>query len=160
MTFAPERPGAAGFPALLGSHNILAAIGHTDCDAETASGALRAGLDAASRGGRPLVTHVFNGMAPLHHRAPGPVSAARLAAGNSIAGGVATMLDVVRWRVQSAGVPLLDAVTAASSTPSQTLALAGIGRLQAGHAADVVVVDDDLALQAVMRRGVWLSGGT
>ena len=82
---------------------------------------------------------------------------ARLAEGRSIAGGVATMLDVVRWCVQSAGIPLLDAVTAASATPSQTLALAGIGRLQAGHVADMLVVDDELSLQAVLRRGVWLT---
>ena len=225
MTFAPERPGAVGLPALLGSHEILTAIGHTDCDAETAWAALRAGLDAAPRGGRPLVTHVFNGMPPLHHRAPGPVSAAlaaagrgeavleviadgvhlapatvrmlfdlvgaqgiclitdamsasgmpdgtyalggqdvtvegrtaRLVEGGSIAGGVATMLDVVRWCVQSAGIPLVDAVTAASSTPSQALALPGIGSLQAGRMADVVVVDDELLLHAVLRRGEWLT---
>jgi len=224
MTFAPERPGAADLPALLGSHAIVAAVGHTACDAETAWAALRASLEAAPRGGRPLVTHVFNGMPPLHHRAPGPVSAAlaaaargeavlevigdgvhlapatvrmlfdlvgaqgiclitdamaasgmpdgsytlggqdvivsgrtaRLAEGDSIAGGVATMLDVVRWCVQSAGVPLLDAVTAASSTPSQTLALAGIGGLRAGNLADVVVVDNELSLHAVMRRSEWL----
>jgi N-acetylglucosamine-6-phosphate deacetylase len=81
---------------------------------------------------------------------------ARLADGDSIAGGVATMLDVVRWCVQSAGVPLLDAVTAASSTPSQTLALAGIGGLQAGNLADVVVVDNELSLHGVMRRSEWL----
>jgi len=224
MTFAPERPGAGGLPALLGAHAILSAVGHTDCDADTAWAALRAGLDAAPRGGRPLVTHVFNGMPPLHHRSPGPVSAAlaaaghgeavlevigdgvhlasatvrmlfdlvgaqgiclvtdamsasgmpegtytlggrdvvvsgrtaRLAGGGSIAGGVATMLDVVRWCVLSASIPLLDAVTAASSTPSQALALADIGALQAGHLADLVVVDDDLTLQAVLRRGAWL----
>ena len=128
----------------------------------------------APRGGRPLVTHVFNGMPPLHHRAPGPVAAclaqaargeavlevigdgvhlaaatvrmlfeprrrrrprpghrrdgrerhargrytlggrdvvvagrtARLADGGSIAGGVATLLEVVRWCVPEAGVPL------------------------------------------------------
>jgi N-acetylglucosamine-6-phosphate deacetylase len=225
MTFAPERPGAVGLPALLGSHDILTAVGHTDCDAETAWAALRAGLDAAPRGGRPLVTHVFNGMPPLHHRAPGPVSAAlaaagrgeavlevigdgvhlapatvrmlfdlvgaqgiclitdamsasgmpdgtytlggqdvtvegrtaRLVEGGSIAGGVATMLDVVRWCVQSAGIPLVDAVTAASSTPSQALGLPGIGSLQAGRMADVVVVDDELLLHAVLRRGEWLT---
>jgi N-acetylglucosamine-6-phosphate deacetylase len=52
---------------------------------------------------------------------------------------------------------LLDAVAAASSTPSRTLALAGIGRLQAGHVADVVVVDDELSPHAVLRRGAWLT---
>ena len=82
---------------------------------------------------------------------------ARLAEGSSIAGGVATMLDVVRWCVQSAGIPLLDAVTAASYTPGQTLALPGVGGLQAGHLADVVVVDDELSLHGVLRRGVWLN---
>ena len=228
MTFAPERRGAADLPALLGSHAILGAVGHTDCDAETAWAALRAGLDAAPRGGRPLVTHVFNGMPPLHHRAPGPVSAclaaaargeavlevigdgvhlapatvrmlfdlvgaqgiclitdamsasgmpdgtytlggqdvivsgrtARLAEGGSIAGGVATLLDVVRWCVQSAEIPLLEAVTAASSTPSQALALTDVGGLQAGNLANVVLVDDDLRLDGVMRRGAWLTVGT
>jgi N-acetylglucosamine-6-phosphate deacetylase len=227
MTFAPERPGASDLPALLGSHAILSAVGHTDCDAKTAWAALRTALDAAPRGGRPLVTHVFNGMAPLRHRAPGPVSAclaaagrgeavlevvgdgvhlaaatvrmlfdlvgaqgiclitdamaasgmpdgtytlggqdvivsgrsARLAERNTIAGGVATLLDVVRWCVQAADIPLLDAVAAASSTPSQTLALGGIGGLQAGKLADVLVTDDELSLHAVMRRGVWLPVG-
>lgn len=224
MTFAPERPGAADLPGLLGSQGILGAVGHTDCDAETAWAALRASLQAAPRGGRPLVTHVFNGMPPLHHRAPGPVSAclaaaargeavlevigdgvhlapatvrmlfdlvgaqgiclitdamsasgmtdgtytlggqdvivsgrtARLAEGGSIAGGVATLLDVVRWCVQSAEIPLLEAVTAASSTPSQALALTDVGGLQAGNLADVLVVDDGLSLQRVLRRGAWL----
>jgi N-acetylglucosamine-6-phosphate deacetylase len=72
---------------------------------------------------------------------------------------VATLLEVVRWCVQSAGIPLLDAVTAASVTPSQGLALPGVGALQAGYGADVVVVDDELSLRAVLRRGQWLTLG-
>ena len=225
MTFAPERRGADRLPALLGGHGILAALGHTDCDAPTAWSSLRSALDSAPRGGRPLVTHVFNGMPPLHHRAPGPVAAclaqagrgeavlevigdgvhlaaatvrmlfdlvgpqaiclvtdamaasgmpdgsytlggrdvrvaertARLADGGSIAGGVATLLEVVRWCVAEAGIPLLDAVTAASVTPARTLGLTGVGSLAAGQRADVVVVDDDLELTRVMRRGSWLA---
>ena len=225
MTFAPERRGADRLPALLGGHGILPALGHTDCDAATAWSSLRSALDSAPRGGRPLVTHVFNGMPPLHHRAPGPVAAclaqagrgeavlevigdgvhlaaetvrmlfdlvgpqaiclvtdamaasgmpdgsytlggrdvlvadrtARLADGGSIAGGVATLLDVVRWCVAEAGIPLLDAVTAASVTPAQTLGLTGVGSLAAGQRADVVVVDDDLQLRRVLRRGSWLA---
>ena len=225
MTFAPERRGADRLPALLGGHGILPALGHTDCDAATAWSSLRAALDSAPRGGRPLVTHVFNGMPPLHHRAPGPLAAclaqagrgeavlevigdgvhlaaetvrmlfdlvgpqaiclitdamaasgmpdgsytlggrdvlvadrtARLAAGGSIAGGVATLLDVVRWCVAEAGIPVLDAVTAASATPAHTLGLTGVGSLAAGQRADVVVVDDDLQLRRVLRRGSWLA---
>jgi N-acetylglucosamine-6-phosphate deacetylase len=227
MTFAPERHGADRLPALLGGHGILPALGHTDCDAETAWSSLRSGLDVAPRGGRPLVTHFFNGMPPLHHRAPGPVAAclaqagrgeavlevigdgvhlaaetvrmlfdvvgpqaiclvtdamaasgmpdgryalggrdvlvadrtARLADGGSIAGGVATLLDVVRWCVAEVGIPVLDAVTAASVTPAQTLGLTGVGSLATGQRADVVVVDDDLQLRRVMRRGSWLAPG-
>ena len=58
------------------------------------------------------------------------------------------MLDVVRWCVAEAGIPLTDAVTAASLTPAQTLGLTGVGTLAAGQQADVVVVDDDLRLPA------------
>jgi N-acetylglucosamine-6-phosphate deacetylase len=225
MTFAPERRGADSLPALLGGRGILPALGHTDCDAATALSSLRSVLDSAPRGGRPLVTHVFNGMPPLHHRAPGPLAAclaqagrgeavlevigdgvhlaaetvrmlfdlvgpraiclitdamaasgmpdgsytlggrevlvadrtARLADGGSIAGGVATLLDVVRWCVVEAGIPVLDAVTAASVTPAHTLGLTGVGSLAAGQQADVVVVDDDLQLRRVLRRGSWLA---
>ena len=81
----------------------------------------------------------------------------RLADGGSIAGGVATLLEVVRWCVAVAGIPLLDAVTAASVTPAQTLGLTGVGSLAAGQQADVVVVDDDLQLRRVLRRGSWLA---
>ena len=48
---------------------------------------------------------------------------ARLADGGSIAGGVATLLEVVRWCVAEVGVPLADAVTAASRTPAAVLGL-------------------------------------
>jgi len=40
--------------------------------------------------------------------------------------------------------------------PSQREGLAGIGGLQAGNLADVVVVDDQLSLHGVMRRSEWL----
>jgi N-acetylglucosamine-6-phosphate deacetylase len=58
--------------------------------------------------------------------------------------------------VAEAGIPLLDAVTTASVTPAQTFGLTGVGSLAAGQQADVVVVDDDLRLRRVMRRGRWL----
>ena len=77
MTFAPERPGGDALrPAARRAGASSRRSGHTDADADTAWAALRSALDCAPRGGRPLVTHVFNGMPPLHHRAPGPVAAA------------------------------------------------------------------------------------
>jgi N-acetylglucosamine-6-phosphate deacetylase len=82
---------------------------------------------------------------------------ARLADGGSIAGGVATLLEVVRWCVVVAGVPLPDAVRAASRTPARTLGLPDVGALRAGLRADVLVVDDDLRLRSVLRAGHRLS---
>jgi len=226
MTYAPERRGGDALPALLSRLGILPALGHTDADVDTAWASLQQGREVAPRGGRPLVTHVFNGMPSLHHRAPGPVAAclaqaakgdavlevvgdgvhlapgtvrmlfdlvgpdglslitdsmaasgmpdgtytlggqdvvvadrtARLVEGGSIAGGVATLLDVVRWCVTEAGIPLVDAVTAASRTPARALGLDDVGTLEAGRLADVLVVgEDDMALEAVLRRGKWIT---
>ena len=52
--------------------------------------------------------------------------------GGSIAGGVATLLEVVRWCVQEAGRPAADAVPAASRTPARALGLADVGALGPG----------------------------
>ncbi len=86
MTYAPELPGAAALVDLMTFHGITPSLGHTDCDAETAAASLaqaREGLASAGfdgTGGRPTVTHLFNGMPPMHHRSPGPVAACLRAA--------------------------------------------------------------------------------
>jgi N-acetylglucosamine-6-phosphate deacetylase len=82
--------------------------------------------------------------------------AARLTGDGSLAGGVSTLVDQVRWLVTDLGIPLVDAVKAASTTPARALALAGVGSLVAGASADLVVVDDELSVQRVLRRGAWL----
>lgn len=82
--------------------------------------------------------------------------AARLTDSGSLAGGVSTLVDQVRWLVDGLGIPLADAVKAASATPARALALPGVGSLSAGSAADLVVVDEDLSVQRVLRRGTWL----
>ncbi|UJP41311.1 N-acetylglucosamine-6-phosphate deacetylase [Cellulomonas palmilytica] len=71
----------------------------------------------------------------------------------AIAGGVAHLLDVVRATVD-AGVPVVDAVRAASLTPASVLGLRDVGGLVAGLRADVLVVDGDLRPQLVLRAGV------
>ncbi|MCY1673371.1 amidohydrolase family protein [Pseudarthrobacter sp. SL88] len=82
---------------------------------------------------------------------------ARVDATGAIAGGTATLLDVVRVSV-AAGVPLQDAVLAASSVPAAVLGLSSeVGDLAAGMLADVVVVDSGLGLTGVLRRGEWVT---
>lgn len=77
---------------------------------------------------------------------------ARLTEGGSIAGGTYHLLDVVRETVE-AGVPLVDAVRAASWTPAGVLGLDDRGGLVAGRRADVVVTDADLRVREVLRAG-------
>lgn len=81
---------------------------------------------------------------------------ARLAGGGSIAGSTLTMDAALRHAVLTAGVPLLDAVRAATATPARMLGLADVGELREGARADLVVLDDDLRVRRVMRSGAWL----
>ncbi len=68
VTLAPELPGARAAAELLEGSGVVVGLGHTGADAGSFSEAL-----ASLR--TPLVTHLFNGMEPLHHRRPGPVAA-------------------------------------------------------------------------------------
>lgn len=68
VTLAPEVPGGLELIGWLGEHNIIASLGHSSATYEQAV----AGFDAGAR----HVTHLFNAMPPLHHRAPGLVGAA------------------------------------------------------------------------------------
>jgi N-acetylglucosamine-6-phosphate deacetylase len=83
MTYAPELPGALELVDLLVSHNVLPSLGHTDADAHTAEASLlhvHERLAEGESGRTGTVTHLFNGMPPMHHRSPGPVPACLLAA--------------------------------------------------------------------------------
>ncbi|MGG5751736.1 N-acetylglucosamine-6-phosphate deacetylase [Zafaria sp. Z1313] len=227
MTYAPELDGADALVEQLASHGVVPSLGHTDADAATTAASLRLAAEELSSAGfdgyteKPTVTHLFNGMPPLHHRSPGPVAAcleaaaaggavveliadgvhlapdtvrtvfsllgarnialvtdsmsaaglpdgdyelgpqqvsvrggeARLGAGGSLAGGTATMLDVLRSTV-AAGVPLQDAVVSATSVPAAVLGLADeAGSLHQGFSADVLVLDPGLGLLGVYRQG-------
>ncbi|MCC3298418.1 N-acetylglucosamine-6-phosphate deacetylase [Arthrobacter caoxuetaonis] len=86
MTYAPELPGADALVELLTENGVIPSLGHTASPAGRAgdSLALSRQLLAASAVGaeaaRPTVTHLFNGMDPIHHRAPGAVAACLRAA--------------------------------------------------------------------------------
>ncbi|QAY63264.1 N-acetylglucosamine-6-phosphate deacetylase [Xylanimonas allomyrinae] len=224
MTVAPEVPGVAGpggaAEALIAA-GAVPSLGHTSGTAEQAEALIAQVAPALrERGLEMTATHLFNGMPPLHHRAPGPVAAclaaaargdivpelvadgihlvpatirsviemlgadrvalvtdamaaagmpdgsyelgpmavtvaggvARLTDGGAIAGGTARLIDVVRTTV-AAGVPLADAVRAASWVPARALGLTDVGGLVAGRRADVLVTDDELRPVRVIRAG-------
>jgi N-acetylglucosamine-6-phosphate deacetylase len=77
---------------------------------------------------------------------------ARLTEGGAIAGGTAHLLDIVRTTV-TGGVPLVDAILAASTTPATVLGDPRVGALEEGRRADLVVTDPDLRVVTVLRAG-------
>jgi N-acetylglucosamine-6-phosphate deacetylase len=80
-----------------------------------------------------------------------------LAGGGSLAGSTLTMDAAFRNLVQSCGLGVLEAVVAAATRPAELLGLGNVtGRLAAGYAADVVLLDDALHPVSVMRRGEWV----
>lgn len=68
VTIAPELPGGLDAVRRFVEAGVVVAVGHTDADA--------AGARAAFDAGATLLTHAFNAMSGIHHRAPGPVVAA------------------------------------------------------------------------------------
>ncbi|WP_167132225.1 N-acetylglucosamine-6-phosphate deacetylase [Paramicrobacterium chengjingii] len=209
-TIAPEL--AQGLAAIerLTSAGVVPSIGHTNADAVTTSRAIDAGAARA--------THLWNAMPPVHHRAPGPVtailadsrvrpeivadgihvSAEMLAAhfaiepiaermmlvsdgsdvtglpdgphqrwegtlvsltdgvaraqSGSIAGSTSSILDGVRT-LSAAGVSLADALYSASTSPAESLGYTHIGRIARGAKADLVILDEALAVRRVVLRG-------
>ena len=212
MTLAPELEGALALIARLREKDIVAAIGHSDATYEQTKAAIQAGAGHA--------THLFNGMAPLHHRTPGLVGAAleagipcelindgrhvhpavitlvcrlidcpilitdaidatgvgdgtfdlgglavhvqdgeaRLASTRSLAGSTLTMDEALRRAVHDSGLPIEEAAAAAATNPARVLGLDDrLGSIAPGRRADLVVLDDDLAVRRVMASGQWLS---
>lgn len=82
---------------------------------------------------------------------------ARLVEGGSIAGSTLTMDQAFRRAVTVDGLPVADVVRALSANPARLLGVFDrVGSLEAGKDADLVVLDTDFALTAVMRKGEWV----
>lgn len=79
---------------------------------------------------------------------------ARVTSSGALAGGTRTLAHGIRT-LYAAGVPLADAITAATATPARALGLWRRGRLVVGANADLVALDDDLAVTRVMVNGTW-----
>jgi len=117
MTLAPELEGVGAAIAELAAHGVVVSLGHSHASFDES-------IAAADAGAR-LVTHVFNAMSPLHHRAPGLAGAAlsdprlvpsviadgvhihpaviRLVARAKGRGGWALVTDAVGWRDERTG---------------------------------------------------------
>ena len=67
MTIAPELKGSLGIIEELRDSGIVPSLGHTSASYEETLEGIRAGISH--------VTHLFNAMASLHHRNPGPLLA-------------------------------------------------------------------------------------
>lgn len=76
---------------------------------------------------------------------------------NTLAGSSITVLDALR-NVVKFGLPLEDAVYAATTAPADAIRMDKIGRIELGCAADLVVLDKDLNLKAVFVDGEKVVG--
>lgn len=80
-----------------------------------------------------------------------------LAGGASLAGSTLTMDAAFRNLVRGCGLSVREAVAATSTQPAELLGLSKVtGRLAAGLAADLVVLDDSLRPTLVMHQGAWV----
>lgn len=160
ITLAPELPGAMAAITRLVDAGVAVAVGHTSADYEQALAAFDAGAS--------ILTHAFNGMRGIHHRAPGPVAAAMHADGVTlevINDGTHVHPEVVRMAFSAAPgrVALVtDAMAATGSADGDYLlgALAvtvtdGVARLVDGGAiAGSTLTLDDAVRRAVTEVGI------
>ena len=207
---APEEPGNMDF--IKECHDeVRISIAHTCTDYDTAKEAFAAGATH--------MTHLYNAMPGITHRAPGPIIAAleegaevelitdnvhihpavvrftfntfgddhviliadsMMACGlpdgqyslggqavtvhgrratlteqeGTIAGSATCLFDCMKRAVQEMGVPLESAVRAATLNPARSIGVdADYGSLEAGRWGNVVLVDDQLNIQTVVRHG-------
>ncbi len=154
VTIAPELPGATAAIERIVDAGAAAAVGHTDADADAA----RSAFDA----GATILTHAFNAMPGLHHRAPGPIGAAAADPRvilEVIADGVHLAPEVVR--IAFAAAPgrialVTDAMAAAGSADGDYVLGALAVRVEGAVArlADGTIAGSTLTQDAALRTAV------
>ena len=79
---------------------------------------------------------------------------ATLAQGGALAGSATNLLDCLRTAVQQMHIPLEDAIACATMNPAKSLGVFGqYGSIRVGKKANVVLLDADLNLKAVIKDG-------
>ncbi len=157
VTLAPELPGALEVIEALVARGVVVSLGHSHATAAQVTRAIDAGAS--------WVTHLFNGMGPLHHREPGLPGVAladeRLRVG-LIPDGVHVHPDVVTMAQRALGTRLTivtDAVGALGMPPDRQ----SLGRAEVIIGADGVRLPDgtlagsDLAMDQGVRNLVAFS---
>lgn len=134
VTLAPDLPGALQVIEALVARGVVVSLGHTPASAAVATVAVQAGAS--------WVTHLFNAMAPLHHREPGLA-------------GLALIDDRVRVGLVPDGIhvhPHVVAMAQRTLGPRLTIVTDAVGALgmapgrQALGRAEVTVGDDGVRL--------------
>ncbi|MFD6817305.1 N-acetylglucosamine-6-phosphate deacetylase [Microbacterium sp. NPDC060132] len=162
VTIAPELPGGLDAVRQIVASGAAAAVGHTDADADMAIAAFEAGAS--------ILTHAFNAMNGIHHRAPGPVLAA--AADHrvileAIADDIHLDPAVVKLVFDAAPTRvalITDAMAAAGSADGQydlgavrVTVLDGVARADDTGSIAGSTLTQDVALQRAVRAGVPLT---
>ena len=142
VTLAPEAdPGLAATRALAAA-GVVVALGHSTVDFDGA----RAAADAGAR----MVTHLFNGMGPMHHRAPGLAGAAlddpRLVP--------SIIADFVHVHPAMVGLALAKRPDAVLVTDAVGVGAGVVGRDGAAYLADGTLAGSILTMDAVVRNVV------
>jgi N-acetylglucosamine-6-phosphate deacetylase len=151
VTLAPEAdPDGAGTRMLV-ERGVLVALGHTACSYDDAV--------AAAVAGARLTTHLFNGMGPLHQRAPGIIGAAldpRVALTPTIIGDLVHVHGALVAAVFAGGQPILVSDAVATGVPyfdAAVTAASGAAYLPDGTLTGAVSLIDD-AVRNVVGLGV------
>ena len=72
-----------------------------------------------------------------------------------LAGSATNLWDCMKYTVQTAGIPLEDAVRAASENPAKRLGVfAERGSIAPGKFADLVLMDENRTRKMILKRGV------
>jgi N-acetylglucosamine-6-phosphate deacetylase len=151
VTMAPELAHFAESARILREAGVVVAVGHTAATFEQAQAAIDTGAT--------LLTHAFNGMPGVHHRAPGPVLAFVESSGcwlEVINDGVHVRPELVRMlsRLAPGRVALVSDAMAAAGGGDGRYRLgdldvdvaAGVARLTEGHSIAGSTITLDIAI--------------